>query len=133
MHETGNPKEIELSTGTHRTHDSPLSATDWHVLMALVEEDLHGYAIMKAVDRDSHGAVSAEIGSLYRIVSRLMSDGLVDEVAAPGDAPKETRGRPRRYYRLTPDGQVALRREATRLGEALELARDRHLVPEPSK
>lgn len=132
MYEADNDTEIELSTATNKPHAPPLSATDWHVLMALVEEDLHGYAIMKAVDRDSRGVVSAEIGSLYRILSRLMTDGLVDEVATPDDAPTETRGRPRRYYRLTPDGQAALRHEAMRLGEALELARDRQLVPEPS-
>ena len=133
MYETGNLAEIDLSTATHKPHASPLSATDWHVLMALVEEDLHGYAIMKAVERDSRGAVSAEIGSLYRILSRLMTDALVDEVAPPADAPTETRGRPRRYYRVTEEGRAALRQEALRLGDALELARDRRLVPEPSK
>jgi len=133
MYGTGNLTEIELSTSTNKPQASPLSATDWHVLMALVEGDLHGYAIMKAVELDSRGAVSAEIGSLYRILSRLMTDGLVDEVAAPKDAPTETRGRPRRYYRVTEEGRAALRHEALRLGEALELARDRRLVPEPSK
>jgi len=131
MYEADNDTETELSTD--KPNAAPLSATDWHVLMALVEEDLHGYAIMKAVERDSRGVVSAEIGSLYRILSRLMTGGLVDEVAAPDDAPTETRGRPRRYYRLTPDGQVALRQEAMRLGDALALARDRHLVAEASK
>lgn len=110
----------------------PLNALDWHVLMALVEEDLHGYAIMKAVSRDSGGAVSAEIGSLYRILSRLMTKGLVDEVDLP-DAPTETRGRTRRYYRLTEEGTLTLRQESIRLSEALELARSRHLLPDASK
>ena len=52
----------------------PLSATDYHVLMVLTEEDLYGYAIMKAVEQESGGAVSPEIGSLYRILARLMPD-----------------------------------------------------------
>jgi DNA-binding PadR family transcriptional regulator len=112
---------------------APLSATDWHVLMALLQEDLHGYAIMKAVDKDSGGGVSAEIGSLYRILSRMMTDGLVDEVDAPQNAPTETRGRPRRYYRLTPDGRSALRQESMRLRDALELANERQLLPESAK
>jgi len=116
-----------------KTHPTPLSATDWHVLMALLEEDLHGYAIMKAVDRDSGGGVSAEIGSLYRILSRMMTEGLVDEATAPKDAPAETRGRPRRYYRLTEDGRMALRQESVRLRAALELARERQLLGEISK
>ncbi len=115
------------------TGPAPLSATDWHVLMALLEEDLHGYAIMKAVERDSGGGVSAEIGSLYRILSRMMTDGLVGDVAAPEDAPTETRGRPRRYYRLTQHGHAALQQESLRLRDAVKLAREHHLVPESSK
>ena len=51
----------------------PLSATDYHVLMVLAEEDLYGYAIMKGIEVDSRGAVSPEIGSLYRILARLMT------------------------------------------------------------
>ena len=112
---------------------APLSATDWHVLMALIEDDLHGYAIMKAVDRDSGGGVSAEIGSLYRILGRMMTDGLVDEVGAPQDAPTETRGRPRRYYRLTPDGRSVLQRESLRLRDTLSLADERLLLRDTSK
>jgi PadR family transcriptional regulator len=112
---------------------SPLGATDWHVLMALLEEDLHGYGIMKAVDRDSRGGVSAEIGSLYRILSRMMTDGLVDEAPTPPDAPTETRGRPRRYYRLTCEGRAVLQQESLRLRDALTLACERRLLPETSK
>ena len=111
---------------------NPLNPRDWHVLMALSEEPLHGYAVMKAVERDSGGKVTAEIGSLYRILNRLMSDGLVDETPAPDDAPEETRGRPRRYYRLTGVGRDVLRQEAVRLQEALDLARDRMLLSERS-
>ncbi|HIF21537.1 MAG TPA: hypothetical protein EYQ27_06405, partial [Gemmatimonadetes bacterium] len=44
----------------HAKRSNPLSATDFHVLMVLAEEDLYGYAIMKAVERESAGAVSPE-------------------------------------------------------------------------
>lgn len=108
---------------------APLSATDWHVLMALSEESLHGYGIMKAVERDSDGRVSAEIGSLYRILDRLLDQGAVENVARPDDAPAETRGRPRRYYGLTEHGRDVLREEARRLEDTLELARSRSLLP----
>ncbi|MGE0043124.1 MAG: PadR family transcriptional regulator [Vicinamibacterales bacterium] len=110
-----------------------LSPTDWHVLVALADEDLHGYGIMKAVQRDSGGAVTAEVGSLYRILSRLMTQGLVDEVDEPDGAPAETRGRARRYYRLTDEGRTALRQESARLARALALARERRLLPRGSK
>lgn len=112
------------------TDPGPLSARDWHVLLALSEEDLHGYGIMKAVDRDSQGRVTAEIGSLYRVLDRLLTEGLVAETDAPPEAPDDTRGRPRRYYRLTGGGRAALRREALRLEDALELARARRLLGE---
>ena len=108
---------------------TPLSARDWHVLMALSAEDLHGYGIMKAVERDSDGRVAAEIGSLYRVLDRLLDEGLVREVAAPEDAPSETRGRPRRYYGLTEAGRAAFLDEAARLRDALDVARARNLLP----
>lgn len=108
----------------------PPSPRDWHVLVALSEGPLHGYGIMKAVERDSGGKVSVEIGSLYRILDRLGGEGLLAEADAPEDAPDDTRGRPRRYYRLTERGRVVVGEEAIRLREALELARARSLVPE---
>lgn len=111
----------------------PLSARDWHVLMALAERSLHGYGIMKAVERDSNGRVRAEIGSLYRVLDRLLGEGLVEEVDEPADAPTDTRGRPRRYYGLTEEGRGVLRRETARLEDALALARARNLVPERSR
>jgi len=112
---------------------TPLSARDWHVLMALSQGILHGYGIMKAVERDSNGRVTAEIGSLYRVLDRLLDEGLVEEVAEPADAPADTRGRPRRYYRLTRMGRGALHRETARLEDALALARSRNLIPERSR
>ena len=102
----------------------PLSARDWHVLMALSDQGLHGYGIMKAVEKDSNGKVTAEIGSLYRVLDRLLDEGLIHEVDEPAGAPADTRGRPRRYYGLTENGRAAL------LEDALALARQRNLAPE---
>ena len=113
--------------------NTPLSARDWHVLMALSERSLHGYGIMKAVENDSNGRVTAEIGSLYRVLDRLLDEHLVEAVDQPADAPTGTRGRPRRYYGLTQRGREVLRQETARLSEALALARERNLVPEQSR
>jgi DNA-binding PadR family transcriptional regulator len=103
---------------------------DWHILLALSERKLHGYGIMQAVERDSDGRVSAEVGSLYRVLDRLLDDGLIEEVDEPEDAPDDTPGRRRRYYGLTELGRASLRAEAARLSHALELARERDLLPE---
>ncbi|HUF75764.1 MAG TPA: PadR family transcriptional regulator [Longimicrobiales bacterium] len=107
---------------------APLSATDYHILMVLVEGDLYGYAIMKAVEADSSGAVSPGIGSLYRILARLSSLGWVEEVPTPSEAPTEHRGHPRQYYRLTAAGRAALRDESRRLESVLQLAREREIL-----
>ena len=109
---------------------TPMSPRDWHVLLALSERTLHGYGIMQAVERDSGGDVSAEVGSLYRVLDRLLGDGLIEEVEEPEDAPEGTPGRRRRYYGLTDLGRAALRKEAARLRRALDLARERKLLPE---
>lgn len=107
---------------------APLSATDYHILMVLAEQDLYGYAIMKAVEEDSDGAVSPGIGSLYRILARLTALGWVQEARPPKDAPTEHRGHPRQYYRLTMEGRAALRDESRRLESVLALARERKLL-----
>jgi PadR family transcriptional regulator PadR len=90
--------------------------------------DLYGYAIMKAVEEESGGALSPEIGSLYRVLNRLVDAGLVGDAPTPTDAEPGSRGRPRRYYRLTPEGHRALQLDARRLEAALDLARSRTAV-----
>jgi DNA-binding PadR family transcriptional regulator len=109
---------------------NPLSAVDFHVLLVLARKTLHGYAILKAVESESRGAVSPEVGSLYRVLARLMAEGLVDETEAPASAPRVHRGRTRRYYRLTREGRALLKAEAMRLAHAVEIARDRALLPQ---
>jgi DNA-binding PadR family transcriptional regulator len=106
-------------------HDAALSPTDFHVLLVLAGGDLYGYAILKAVRSESGGKVRPDIGSLYRVLGRLMALGLVDEAPAPRGFTTGHRGRPRRYYRLTRSGRAVLETEARRLEGALALARKR--------
>ena len=103
----------------------PLSPTDFHVLLVLASDDLYGYAIQKAIDEESGGTVRPEIGSLYRVLGRLMAGGMVDEADGPQPAPDTHRGRPRRYYRLTSRGLGALKADARRMEGALRIARVR--------
>src|SRR3954452_22021010 len=56
-----------------------LKPSDFHVLLALLEGPLHGYGIMKHVENDSGGNVRLEIGSLYRLLGRLLDSGLIEE------------------------------------------------------
>ncbi len=101
-----------------------LSATDFHVLLVLASGDRYGYSIQKAVEDESQGAVRPQIGSLYRVIARLMSAGFVKEVSSSKETPDHP-GRPRRYYRLTGSGRRALENEANRLRKALATAETR--------
>lgn len=121
-----------METDRHAERAHPLTATVFHVLVVLADESLYGYAIMKAVERESGGTVSPEIGSLYRILARLVGEGFVEEADAPVGATVEHRGRRRRYYRLTTEGRLAVTEESRRLRDVLELARERRLLPEAS-
>ena len=109
----------------------PLSPIDFHVLLALSEGPLWGYAVMKAVEEETDGVITPDVGSLYRILARLMESRLVEETDPPAGAESEPhRGRPRRWYGITPAGLAAIRAEAVRLSGALDLVRARNLLPE---
>ncbi len=110
--------------------EAGLSTLDYHVLLAIAEGPLHGYAVREAVEAESEGTLVPRAGSLYRVIARLMGAGWVVETAAPEHhAPHP--GRARRYYGLTPDGRAVLAREARRLKGAAALAEERLRLRRP--
>src|ERR1700724_1624692 len=67
----------------------PLRPRDFFVLLVLAGGELHGYGIMKGVERESRGSVRLEVGSLYRTLDRLLAagpnaEGGADSAAAAG-------------------------------------------------
>ena len=98
-----------------------LKPADFHILLALAQGPRHGYGIMKEVEDESGGAVRLEIGSLYRLLARLLESGLIED--ADGD-------HRRRYYRITRMGRRVLKTEAGRLAGLVDLIRARRLLPE---
>jgi DNA-binding PadR family transcriptional regulator len=107
---------------------SPLTPLEFHVLVALTEGASYGYALMTAVEEQSAGRLDPDVGTLYRVLARLMSRGLVDECPAPDEAPDTHRGRPRRYYGLTAAGRDVAQGEARRMADLVDLARARALL-----
>jgi DNA-binding PadR family transcriptional regulator len=98
----------------------------FHVLLALAGEDMHGYAILKEVGLRTAGKVRLSTGTLYGIIKRLLSDGLIGELRArPAEREDDER---RKYYRLTPLGRQLAAAEAERMDEVLAIARARHLL-----
>ncbi len=106
----------------------PLAPAAFHILMALAEEDRHGYAIMELVAERTRGAVRLSPGTLYRTIQRLLEQGLILETR-DRPAPEDDDER-RRYYRLTSYGRAAARAEARRLAGLLRLAQASGVAPQ---
>ena len=100
----------------------PLPPATFHILLALSDQDRHGYAIIQDVEARTRGELRLSAGTLYRSIARMVQQGLVTEVARKKSAEDDPR---RRYYRLTPFGQAVARAELGRLAELVRLARQR--------
>jgi DNA-binding PadR family transcriptional regulator len=99
----------------------PLTSAMFHVLVALADGDLHGYAVIKDVSARTGGRVELGTGTLYGIIKRLLAEGLVVESKRrPAAAHDDER---RRYYRLTPFGKLVVIAETERLESMVEAAR----------
>jgi DNA-binding PadR family transcriptional regulator len=101
-----------------------MSTFEYHVLLALASGPLYGYAIKDAVAAESSGTLTPRAGSMYRVIARLMTAGLVIETE-PRNAPPPSPGLARKYYTLTPRGRTALATEARRLKLAAAVAEKR--------
>jgi DNA-binding PadR family transcriptional regulator len=99
----------------------PLPPATFHILVALADEDRHGYAIMQDVAVRTGGDLKLGAGTLYRSVQRMLEQGLIAEISAR-PAPELDDER-RRYYRITPFGRSVAKAEARRLAQMLKLAR----------
>lgn len=110
-----------------RTH-LPLAPQDLQLLLAVADAPLHGYAMMKAVESQSGGALRVELGSLYRMIHRLERAALIAEAAAPAAA-SPAPGRDRRFYRITPLGRAVVVAELDRLRSVIALAGERVARP----
>jgi len=100
----------------------PLTPLSTGVLLALATEELHGYALMRAVEEQSHGVLAAGTGTMYAALNRLLEDGLI-EVA------EEVSGDPRRgrSYRISEAGRQMLQAEASRLGAIVRRVEEMNL------
>ena len=105
----------------------PLLPASFHILMALSEEDRHGYAILQDVHRRTRGEVRLSAGTLYRSIQRMLEQGLLVETQER-PAPELDDER-RRYYRITAFGTAVARAETRRLTELVRLARASGFVP----
>jgi DNA-binding PadR family transcriptional regulator len=101
----------------------PLSLPVIHILLALSEGALHGYAIKRGVEDRTKGAVRLGPGTLYEAIQRLLDSGLIQEAATGAEEPGNGQEAQRRYYTLTDRGWEVLRSELRQLDALVEHAR----------
>src|SRR5919199_3366251 len=99
----------------------PLTPAVLHILLALADEERHGYGIMKEVEGRSGGEMRLGPGTLYGAIKRMLADGLVEESHERPDP--ELDDQRRRYYRITGFGREVAGAEAARLEELVSAAR----------
>ena len=105
----------------------PLPPATFHILIALADDDRHGYAIIQDVAASTGGELKLSAGTLYRSIQRMQEQGLIIETRER-PAPELDDER-RRYYRITAFGTAVARAEARRLTQLVKLARASGLAP----
>jgi DNA-binding PadR family transcriptional regulator len=105
----------------------PLPEAAFHILIALADEDRHGYAIIQEVAARTDGALKLSAATLYRSIQRMLEQGLIVETHER-PAPEDDDER-RRYYRIAPFGTAVARAEARRLTQLIKLARASGFAP----
>jgi DNA-binding PadR family transcriptional regulator len=129
----------------------PLTPVVLHILLALAEghrsgdhEDVagrHGYGVAQEVEEMTDGQIRMGPGTLYGSIQRMLTSGLIEEVARGKTATRtavsgggDDEDERRRYYRLSPLGRRVLQLELARLARVVVVARAKHLLagPEPA-
>src|SRR5918999_5719633 len=98
-----------------------LTPAVFHILLALADGPLHGYAIMQAVEQSAGSELRMGPGTIYGSIQRMEEAGLVRELATRSDDR-------RRVFALLPAGRRALEEEANRLARLAALVRSKRLV-----
>lgn len=102
----------------------PLTEPVFHILLALSDQELHGYGIILAVEEVTSGKVRLKTGTLYAAIRRLVEEGLIEEIQPDIPADEDRR----RVYRLTGFGRAVARAESRRVASLTALARRRGLL-----
>lgn len=99
----------------------PLTPAVFHILLALANGPLHGYAIMQSVEETAGADMRMGPGTIYGSLQRMEEAGLVKELMTPASDR-------RRLFTLQPAGRRALEAEARRLSRLAALVRARRLL-----
>jgi DNA-binding PadR family transcriptional regulator len=93
----------EDSPSAHdRLHSAPKGLLRYYILHKIAQKPIHGYEIIQDIDSKTEGAWRPGAGSLYPILKKLVSEGLIK--AEPEPSAEATR----RVYQITPKGVESL-------------------------
>lgn len=105
----------------------PLPPATLHILLAVADQDRHGYAVIQEVAARTNGEVTLSAGTLYRSIQRMVEADLIEETDVRPAADEDDERR--RYYRITTFGRAVARAEVERLQSLVTLARSCGLAP----
>ena len=87
----------------------PMTETTYYTLLS-VTEPRHGYAIMQYVSALTKGRIVLGTGTLYNLVGRLVTDGVIEVASNDGG---------KKAYCLTDIGMELLQEETSRIEKQL--------------
>jgi len=97
------PKSQDDGPSVHdRLHSAPKGLLRYYILHKIAQKPIHGYEIIQDIDSKTEGAWRPGAGSLYPILKKLVSEGLIK--AEPEPSGEATR----RVYNITPKGVESL-------------------------
>ncbi len=105
----------------------PLPPATFHILLAVADQDRHGYAIIQEVATRTDGDVRLSAGTLYRSIQKMVELDLIEETTERPAADLDDERR--RYYRISDFGRLVARAEAERLQALVQLAVNCGLAP----
>jgi len=98
----------------------------YQILLALADEDRHGYGIIKEIEQRSGSGSAPSTGAMYLALQRMEGGGLIREAE---ERPKNEDDARRRYYRITESGRDEAASESERLAVLVATARSKKLIP----
>jgi DNA-binding PadR family transcriptional regulator len=102
----------------------PLTPLSFEFLLALADQERHGYGVIKEIERQTEGRMRPATGALYLAAKRLQESGLIaeSETRPPDDDSR------RKYYRLTDFGRRVAAAETGRMARLVRIAVQKRLV-----
>lgn len=96
------PQEDNSPIAHDRLHSAPKGLLRYYILHKIAQKPIHGYEIIQDIDSKTDGAWRPGAGSLYPILKKLVSEGLIKA------EPEPTEEATRRVYHITPKGVESL-------------------------